>query len=85
MRGLEIPIVNCLESSRSFKEDFILICGSCKRVRDDEGYWNHLGGLWKMADIVFTHGLCPQCAKKYSAEIIELVKARCKIERVSSC
>jgi GAF domain-containing protein len=41
------------------------ICSWCKRVRDDEGYWNrvetyfhdHIG-----AD--FTHGICPECLKK---------------------
>ena len=76
MRGLEIPILRYLDSNRSFKRDFILVCGSCKRVRDDEGYWNQPDGLWKMADMVLSHGFCPQCAEKYRAEIMELVKAR---------
>ncbi len=73
MKGLEI--LKCLESHRPFKENFVLICSSCKRVKDYEGHWKDLDGLWKLADKLFSHGLCPRCAEKYNAEIMELVRA----------
>ena len=76
MRGLEVPIVKYLDSNRSFQKNFMVICSSCKRVKDNEGYWNHLDDLCKIAGMVFSHGLCPQCAKEYSAEIMELARAR---------
>jgi DNA-binding response OmpR family regulator len=49
---------------------FIPICASCKKIRDDEGYWNHLESyISKRTDAVFTHGICPDCAEKMRAEI----------------
>jgi DNA-binding response OmpR family regulator len=49
---------------------FIPICASCKKIRDDEGFWNQLEEyISKHTDAVFTHGLCPQCAEKCKAEI----------------
>jgi DNA-binding response OmpR family regulator len=45
---------------------FIPICASCKKIRDDEGYWNQIEEyLTAHTDAVFTHGLCPQCAQIY--------------------
>ncbi len=41
------------------------ICASCKKIRDDKGYWNRLEDYVKThtgAD--FTHGICPECAEK---------------------
>lgn len=43
----------------------IPICASCKKIRDDEGYWEQLEFyLSTHADIRFSHGICPDCAKK---------------------
>ncbi len=85
MRGSNIPTLKTFDSNRSFKDDFVLICSSCKRIKDREGYWRDLDGIWKIADTLYTHGLCPRCSEKYSAQIVELVRARGKKERVSSC
>lgn len=41
----------------------IPICCECKKIRDDEGYWSQVEEyLMKNADILFTHGYCPDCA-----------------------
>jgi AmiR/NasT family two-component response regulator len=45
------------------------ICYSCKKIRDDEGYWHRLEVYIRdhsKAD--FSHGLCPECAKKLYPE-----------------
>jgi PAS domain S-box-containing protein len=43
----------------------IPICTSCKKIRDDKGYWNILEAyLTKHTDARFTHGICPECASK---------------------
>lgn len=48
----------------------IPICASCKKIRDDKGYWNHLESYIKVhSDADFTHGLCPECTKKLYPEI----------------
>ena len=46
------------------------ICSSCKKIRDDEGYWNELEVyIQEHSEAVFSHGLCPECAKKLYPEI----------------
>lgn len=41
------------------------ICAWCKKIRDDHGYWNQLETyIGAHSDAEFTHGLCPECAKK---------------------
>lgn len=42
----------------------IPICASCKRVRDDKGYWSQIEAYIRdHSQIDFSHGLCPDCAK----------------------
>lgn len=42
------------------------ICSSCKKIRDDKGYWNHLEGyIQRHSDAKFSHGMCPDCLKEY--------------------
>lgn len=41
------------------------ICSSCKKIRDDKGYWRQIEEyISKHSEAEFTHGLCPSCAKK---------------------
>lgn len=43
----------------------IPICCSCKRIRDDEGYWQQVEAyISQHAGVQFTHGFCPECAEK---------------------
>lgn len=45
------------------------ICGSCKSVRDDQGYWQRVDEyLAENAGIVLTHGVCPNCADEQLEE-----------------
>ena len=51
------------------------ICSSCKKIRDDGGYWTQVETyVEKHSEATFTHGLCPECAKKYFPEIYEKIK-----------
>jgi len=41
------------------------ICASCKKIRDDKGYWTQIESyIANHSEAQFTHGLCPDCAKK---------------------
>jgi len=41
------------------------ICASCKKVRDDKGYWNQIESyIRERSEVKFSHGICPGCAKK---------------------
>ncbi len=38
------------------------ICAKCKKIRDDEGYWNQIETYFhKHSEIKFSHGLCTDC------------------------
>ncbi len=40
------------------------ICASCKKIRDDKGYWNQLEAyIHQHSDVKFSHGICPECAQ----------------------
>jgi hypothetical protein len=42
----------------------IPICSSCKKIRDDDGYWNQIETyIATRSDAEFTHGICPECAE----------------------
>ena len=44
---------------------FLPICSSCKKIRDDKGYWNQIESYIRdHSDAEFTHSICPDCAKK---------------------
>ncbi|MEM9593029.1 MAG: two-component regulator propeller domain-containing protein [Acidobacteriota bacterium] len=46
------------------------ICGSCKKIRDDAGYWNQLEVfIDQHSEASFSHGLCPACTEDYLQEI----------------
>jgi hypothetical protein len=46
------------------------ICASCKRIRDDQGYWTQIEGYIKShSEADFTHGICPECARKLYPEL----------------
>jgi GAF domain-containing protein len=41
------------------------ICASCKKIRDDKGYWNQVEVYIRdRSEAEFSHGICPDCMKK---------------------
>ena len=41
------------------------ICASCKKIRDDKGYWNQIETyIQKHSEAEFSHGICPECTAK---------------------
>ncbi len=45
------------------------ICASCKKIRDDKGYWNQIESYIKEhSEADFSHSICPECSKKLYAE-----------------
>lgn len=48
------------------------ICAWCKNIRNDQGYWQQLETyLSEHTEAEFSHGICPDCAKKIYAELEE--------------
>ncbi len=52
------------------------ICASCKKVRDDQGYWTQVEQYVEAnSEATFTHGLCPDCIDHLYPEVIARRKA----------
>jgi polar amino acid transport system substrate-binding protein len=43
----------------------IPICASCKKVREDSGYWTQVEQfVSRRSEATFSHGICPDCAER---------------------
>jgi hypothetical protein len=48
------------------------ICASCKKIRDDQGYWNQLEGyISARSGAEFSHGICPDCKSRLYGDIFK--------------
>ncbi len=51
-------------------EGIIPICSSCKKIRDDGGFWHQVEAyIGAHSDTLFSHGICPDCEKKLFADL----------------
>lgn len=45
------------------------ICSYCKKIRDDDGYWQRLETyMVNHSEAEFSHGICPECIKEHYPE-----------------
>jgi hypothetical protein len=50
--------------------DLLPICSSCKKIRDDAGYWQQVDNYFaERSGLRFTHGICPDCLSKLYPEV----------------
>jgi len=50
-------------------EAFLPICAQCKKIRDQDGVWQHLEAyIGEHANTQFSHGYCPECARRAVVE-----------------
>jgi len=55
----------------------IPMCASCKKIRDDQGFWQQVEGyLMQHSQAEFSHGLCPECMEKHYPEYFEIMKKK---------
>jgi hypothetical protein len=48
------------------------ICASCKKIRNDSGYWQQIETYIRdNSRVEFSHGICPECAKKLYPDYYE--------------
>ncbi len=58
----------------------IPICGWCRSVRADSGYWQSVEQYVRAnTDASFTHGVCPECAEKFNQD---LLNSNCSADKV---
>ncbi|MFC1493377.1 GAF domain-containing protein [candidate division KSB1 bacterium] len=54
-----------LEEVKTLK-GFLPICSYCKKVRDDDGYWEQIEEfIRRYSDAEFSHGICPDCVEEH--------------------
>ena len=58
-------------------EGLLPMCSSCKKIRDDQGYWNEVEKyLTDHSEATFSHGMCPHCAQNYFPEQFQLLEQK---------
>ncbi len=60
-----LELTEALENIKTLK-GLLPICAHCKKIRDDDGYWNKIEKYIENNTYAsFTHGLCPECIEKF--------------------
>lgn len=70
-------LLNALSEIKELR-GIIPICSSCKKVRDDHGFWQQVEVyIQKHTDAQFTHGLCSDCIKELYPELVDVLDNKC--------
>jgi CHASE3 domain sensor protein len=73
--ALIAELQRALDEVRSLS-GMIPICGWCKNIRSDEGYWQSVEQFVRShTAATLTHGICPACAEKFKADAEKLMVA----------
>jgi PAS domain S-box-containing protein len=66
---------NALREIRTLK-GILPICSSCKKIRDDRGYWNQIEAYIREHSYAqFSHGICPDCARALYPDFVDHEKS----------
>lgn len=58
-------------------EEMLPICSYCKKIRDDQNYWQQLEGyISERTGSDFSHSVCPDCYTRVIVPELEEIKAR---------
>lgn len=83
LRELLIILIHSLRSQHHELKDamgrikvlsgLLPVCASCKKIRDEKGMWKQMETyISEHSEADFTHGFCPDCAKKTLQEFEKL-------------
>jgi GAF domain-containing protein len=68
-RRVSVHLAEALNHIKTL-QGLLPICAWCKRVRDDEGYWDQVETYFhKSTGVDFTHGICPECLEKMRPKV----------------
>ncbi len=61
---LTLKLRNALSQVKTLS-GLLPICASCKKIRNDKGYWEQMElYIRDRSEADFTHGICPECAER---------------------
>lgn len=74
LAGKVIELQDALNQIKTLR-GIVPICASCKKVREDDGYWNQVEAFVSAhSEATFSHGICPDCAAKLYPEFMDHIK-----------
>jgi hypothetical protein len=73
--GLERRVREALADVKVLR-GLIPICASCKKIRDDQGFWTRIEEyLTDHSEATLSHGICPDCVRKLYPDIAAKLEA----------
>ncbi len=64
LRDTVAKLTKTLQEVKTLK-GIVPICANCKKIRDDDGFWNQLEAyLYTHTEADLSHGICPDCMRK---------------------
>lgn len=64
LRDANLQLQKALDDIKTL-QGIIPICANCKKIRDDQGVWNHLElYIQEHSDASFSHGICDDCSRE---------------------
>jgi hypothetical protein len=65
--ALEVSLANVKRLS-----GLLPICASCKKIRDDKGYWNQIESyISTHSEADFSHSICPDCQQRLYPQFVQ--------------
>jgi PAS domain S-box-containing protein len=69
--NLIAELQDALASIKTLK-GLLPICASCKKIRDDKGYWQQIEAfISEHSEAEFSHGICPECLQRLYPEHVD--------------
>ena len=70
-RALRMQLESALANVKLLS-GLIPICASCKKIRDDQGFWLQVEAyVAAHSEATFSHGICPDCARELYPELFQ--------------
>jgi hypothetical protein len=64
LNGEKLKLEDALSQLKTLS-GLLPICSSCKKIRDDSGYWNQIERyIQDHSEAEFSHSICPECLKR---------------------
>ncbi|MFH0782563.1 MAG: hypothetical protein V2B20_11525 [Pseudomonadota bacterium] len=69
LRSRNLALEQALQEVKTLS-GLLPICCSCKKIRDDHGYWNEVEQYFcERLDLQLSHGFCPECMARLYPEL----------------
>ena len=73
--AITVNYTNKMFQRMKYLEGLLPICASCKKIRDEKGSWHQIElYIRERSEAEFSHGICPECAKKLYPEFNAYMK-----------